>query len=131
MSSGNSLGTSDAPFTTTGAVTQYSCVKISGNGTVAACTAITDVPVGVAQTAASASGDQITVRTIAGTITKVRLGGTVSAGVEVMVKGSGTGEVDTAAGATARSVGQLVDGGVSGDIVRMIFRPALKSPVNS
>ena len=131
MSTANKLGTSDAPFIAGGAITQYSCVKISANGTVSACTAITDQPVGVAQNAASAAGDQVDVLTISGAFTKVRLGGTVSAGVAVMVKGSGTGEVDTAAGATAHSVGQLITGGVSGDIVTMVFRPALKSPANS
>lgn len=132
MSSGNALGTSDAPFIAAAAITQYSCVKINAtNGTVEACTAITDAPDGVAQTAATAAGDQVTVRTISGTITKVRLGGTVDSGVEVMVKGSGTGEVDTAAGATAFSVGKLIDSGVSGEVVRMLFRPGLKGPANS
>lgn len=132
MATSNSLGTSDAGFIAAGAITQYSFVKInSTNNTVAACTAITDAPDGIAQTAATAAGDHVTVRTINGSISKLRYGATIDSGEELMVKGSGTGEAAVAAGATAFSAAKAIVSGVSGDIGTVIFRPTLKSPANS
>lgn len=131
MSTGNPLGTNDAPGIAGGAITQYSAVKLNSSAKFVACTAITDIPDGIAQTAAAADGDQLTVRTINGSISKYRYGATITAGDSLMVKAASTGEGDVAAGATAVSMGKALVSGVSGDIGSIIFRPTLKSPANT
>jgi hypothetical protein len=112
----------DVPMTTTAAVTQYYFVKGSGStGKTVAVTALaTDVVLGIAQEAATASGDTIAVR-ITGT-SKLKLGGTVNCGEGVISHTNGTGI--TAAYASDEKPGAIaLEYGVAGDIIEVVLRP--------
>mgnify|MGYP001587425118 CR=1 FL=1 len=127
----NVLGIGDQPFTNGGAITANSFVKLDTTaGRVVACTAIADNPIGVCRDtgSATAGNEQLRVATIPGTIVKVRYGATITVGQSLMVKASGTGEVDVAAGATAFVVAEAIEAGASGEICSVILRSPAKSP---
>src|SRR3990167_2844412 len=110
------------PFLNGGAITANSMVKLdTTEGRVVAATAIADLPIGVAlDTGTSTAGaDQIRVQ-IKG-IAKVRAGATITVGQELMVKASGTGELDVAAGATANTVGKALQAGASGETIAVLL----------
>jgi len=127
----NFAGASPLPFIAGGAITANSMVKVDTTaGQVVACTAITDAAIGVCLDGAAASGEQVLVQIFG--VAEVRAGATITAGQELMVKNSGTGELDVAAGATARSVGWALQGGASGDTIAVLLAgPAPKAPPNS
>lgn len=133
MAFANDLGIAMAPFSNGGAITANSMVKLHTTaGQVVACTAITDLPIGVCVDTGSATAGAEQVRVQMMGIAKCRIGATVAVGDELMVKSGGTGELDVAAGATAVSVAKALQAGVSGDIIAvLLLGPVGKGPANS
>lgn len=129
----NQLGTSYAPFLNGGAITANSMVKLdTTEGRVVACTAIADLPIGVCVSTGSstAGADQVSVQIFG--IAKVRYGATITVGQELMVKASGTGELDVASGATAVTVAKALEAGASGEIhAVLLLGPVGAGPANS
>lgn len=117
-------------FTASGAITAGAAVKLSSAMTVAVTSAITDNIIGFA-TETVASGEQVTVQVADGTMAIATAGGTISAGAELMPKASGSGSVDTAAGATAKSCAVAMEGAASGERFTVMIAKTLKSPANS
>jgi hypothetical protein len=116
-----------------GNISPFRFVKISGDFTGAACTAITDQVIGVtdgslklfSSTWHAQSGDPISLQP--SNTVQVELGGTVTAGNYLMPKAT-DGTAVVAAGATAVSSYIALQGGDSGDIIRA-FRFGQRSPV--
>ena len=133
MASANLLGTSMAPFLNGGAIVANSMVTLdTTTGRVVACTAITDLPIGVCVDTGSSTAGAEQVRVQLYGLAKVRYGNTITAGQELMVKSGGTGELDVAAGATAVTVAKAIEGGASGDICTVLLcTPCAKAPANS
>jgi hypothetical protein len=95
---------------------QHRFVKVSGDLTITVCAASTDKPIGILQNkpASGAAADVM----ITG-VSKVILAATLSAGAEVMSDANGAAVA--AATATNRSLGILLKGGVSGDVVEVLL----------
>lgn len=86
------------------AIEPYRLVKLgAAAGQVVACSAITDVVVGVSLNKANAAGDRVQVQTSG--IALVTCSAAVAYGAQVMPTASGAGKCMTAAGATAKSCG--------------------------
>ncbi len=118
-------------FLAGGAIPANSAVKMSAEDTVVVTTAITDLVIGFARTTA-ASGERVEVETNSGSIVKAICGDTITYGLELMPKGSATtGTVVASAGATAITCGIALQGGASGETIRILFRPGVKSPANT
>lgn len=83
---------------------QFSLVKISGDGTVAKCSAVTDKPFGILQNKPE-SGQAATVAT--GGISKCAAGGAITAGNEIGPDANGDGVAKT--DATHWAIGQAVE----------------------
>lgn len=111
-----------------GGVVAGKAVKLDNSGDVVLATAITDKVVGVALTTQS-QGDTVSVQ-FAG-VAKMVASGTVTLADEVMVVGSGTGEVATAAGATAYSIGRALTTAATTGRVMVLLMLAGKTPANS
>ena len=126
----NDLGIAMAQFVAGGNITANSFVKLDTTaGQVVACTAITDKPIGVCVDTGT-SGVQVRVQLYGAA--KVRAGATITVGQELMVKGSGTGEVDVAAGATAYSCAKALTGGASTEIISvLLLGPVGAGPANT
>lgn len=89
-------------------------VKMSADFTVVACAAITDCPVGIVNNAPK-NGAEASV-TFKG-VEKIQLGGTVTAGQRVGTDANGHAVALTeGTSTTAYVVGQMLEGGVAGDI---------------
>ena len=94
---------------------QFWLVELTGDLTVGATDGITDTVYGVTQ-AEAASGAGVPVQHSGETY--IKLGGTVTAGDRVSPKATADG-VAIVAASGARACGIFLEGGVSGDIVRM------------
>lgn len=112
-----------------GTIAKGKLVKSGTDNTVVVTTAIADTAIGVAlATVSSGQSCPIQATGIAGCIS----GATITDGQEVMCKASSTGEIDVAAGATARSVGIAIGGSASGETQMVLLGlPALKGPANT
>ena len=89
------------------ALETYVLVKLS-SGKVVPTTAITDDAYGVNQEiSAAADGDQVTCKYDG--ITKLRVGAAVAKGAKLMPKAAGGGRAVTAAGATAKLIGEALE----------------------
>ncbi len=126
----NDLGIAMAQFVAGGNITANSFVKLDTTaGQVVACTAITDKPIGVCVDTGTA-GLQVRVQMYG--IAKVRAGDTLTVGMELMVKGSGTGEVAEAAGATAYSCGKCISAGAVNETISvLLLGPVGAGPANT
>jgi len=98
---------------------QYRFVKMSANNTVAICTAITDVPVGVLQNKPTAG--QAAVVCISG-ISKLESGATLAAGA---ICGTATDAQAQAAVATQYPVALVLEGSAADEILTAMISPAL------
>ncbi len=109
----------DVTFTASAAVTQYYVVELASTGKVNMTNATTDVPLGVAQEAATADGDEIAVR-IQGT-TKVKAGGAINPGA--WVGPTAAGKVDTQATDNAPKIGIYIGSAAcaDGDIIEIVL----------
>lgn len=86
-----------------------------------------DAVIGVAIT--SASADQaVEIETMPGSIVPVLCGGSIAHGAQVECDASG--RAVTAAGAAARSLGQIIGAAASGETVSLLFRAGLNTPPN-
>jgi hypothetical protein len=122
MAHSNDLGVASLQFRNGGAITANSMVTLDTTaGRVVACTAITDTPVGVCMDTGSSTAGNEQVRVQIFGVAKCRIGDTVTVGQELMVKGSGTGELVLAAGATANTCAKALEAGASGDIVAVLL----------
>ena len=102
----NAAGVSYLAFKAGGTIVKNRLVKLDSTaGQVIACTAITDIPVGVAKESAS-SGDMVAIQ-IAG-VAQITASAAVSLGAEVMPTASGAGKCSTSSGATAMSIGKAL-----------------------
>lgn len=126
----NMQGISPLGFKAGGTIVKNRLVKLDSTaGQVIACTAITDVPVGVALEAAS-SGDTVAVQTQG--VAMVVASGVVALGAQVMPTASGAGKCITAAGATAQSVGvALAAAAADLDEIPVLLRIGVNGPANS
>lgn len=108
----------------------YGTIDSDGNVTVKACTAITDVAIGVAlETVAAEEMCPIQTRGVA----KVTASAAISAGAQVMPTASGAGKCSTAAGATAKSCGVVENApGGDGEVAQVrLAMPNVNGPANS
>jgi hypothetical protein len=123
-------GSSPLSFIAGGNITANSMVKLdTTEGQVVACTALTDLPIGVCMDTGTA-GLQVRVQVLGKA--KVRYGATITVGQELMVKDSGTGELNVASGATAVSCAKALQGGASGETcLVLLLGPVGKGPANS
>jgi hypothetical protein len=131
MSTSNFLGTSPISFVAGGTITQYAMVKLhSTAGQVVVTDAIADLAIGVALTGA-ATGGTVAVQTFGRA--KVVAGDVIALGAQVMCKAAAAGNVLTAAGATAKSVGvALMASGADGDIIEVLLAtPNVNGVANS
>lgn len=80
-------GAVDVSLVAGGAFGQYTFVKLSADNTVVACAAVTDVPLGIAQDAAVASGDTVSVRIVG--VSKVVASAAIAAGVPIGTSSAG------------------------------------------
>ena len=127
----NQAGAVPVSRTAGAAITAFSTLKFdSTEGQVIHTTAITEPVFGVALETV-ASGGQVSVFTVSGGLVKVRAGGTIASGDQLMPKASGDGVVDVLAGANAVGCGVAVSAGVSGETILMEFRPSVKSAVGT
>lgn len=119
----NDLGIAMVPFRNGGAITANSMVKLDTTaGRVVACTAITDLPIGVCVDTGSSTADAEQVRVQMYGIAKCRIGtGGCTVGQELMVLGSGTGQLAVAAGATAITVAKALEAGSDGETVAVLL----------
>ena len=102
------------------AINQYTIVGVNTSGKVVVATAANDTTViGVAQNAASAAGEAVTVA-IAG-VTKVVAGATINPGVRVSAEAGGTGQAITAASASM-PIGVLLSAGADNKLAAMLIR---------
>ena len=127
MSQENYAGSVPVSFTAGGAITRNAAVKLS-SGAVIVTTAITDHVLGVAQQDA-ASGEQVPVLTSPGSV--VTMVASAAIAIDAMVMPGASGKVATAAGVTAITCGQALEAGAAdGSLVRVLFRPGVRSPAN-
>lgn len=100
---------------------QYHFVKMSGNGTVTVCAAITDVPIGVLQNN-PASGAAAEVCLFG--ITKVVADGTLAAGNRIGTSLDGQADAITAGSdTTVTVVGIALNAAAAGETVEMFLNP--------
>lgn len=99
-------------------------------GQVVACSAITDVAIGVSMHSAT-SGQTIEIQTRG--LAEIETSAAVALGAEVMCTASGSGKCSTSAGATARSVGLAENlSSADAEIIRVrLAVPNLGGPANS
>jgi Uncharacterized conserved protein (DUF2190) len=120
-------GTAPSSLVAGGAISQYAALKLSA-GTVVVAAAITDQVIGVAMQSASL-GEACGFLSVSGTICLMRANAAIAAGAEVMPAAGGN--VATSAGATAVSCGIAIDAAANAlDLIRVLFRPSVKSPAN-
>lgn len=104
---------------------KYTAVKLSASETVTPVTAEGDVVLGFCQYAVSAAellkGKGVSVRLNGNTLAKVGVGG-VTLGTIVCVAADGTIVASNTGG---RFVGEVLDTGVAGDYVTLVFTPGL------
>lgn len=119
-------------FVAGGTIPANTLVKLhSTQGQVVVTTAITDTPVGVAQNTC-ASGDNCEVATMNGAVLPMTAKAAISLGALVMPDSGGGGLIATAAGATAKDCGVAVMAALAeNDVIPVLFRPTLRSPVNT
>lgn len=130
MANFNLQGTTPDSFISGAAITANRLVKISAANTVIATAAITDLPVGAAMTAATASGELVTIQKFGRA--KLCAAAAISAGAQVMPDGGGGGKVATSSGATARTIGQALEAaGADGDIIEVELLIAGNTAANS
>ena len=115
-------GGTDIPMEVTAAVAQYTFVMGSGGTgkTVANATAASSNVFGIAQEAATASGDVISIRVV-GT-SKLKLGGTVNCGDPIVSGAAGVG-VASAFASDDKIAAFATEYGVSVDIIEVVLRP--------
>ena len=114
-----------------GSITARRLVKLDTTaGQVVACSAITDVAIGVALNNAS-SGDTVEIQTRG--LAEIEVSAAVALGAEVMCTAAGSGKCSTSAGGTARSVGLAENlGSNDGEFIRVrLAVPNLGGPANS
>jgi hypothetical protein len=117
-----------ANFTTSGTVNKGDLVKVSGDDIVQ-CGAITDPAIGVALQTTPGTGGSVSVQLSGIALVKNKSG--VTAGQEVMPSTT-AGQVATAAGATAYSVGVALMTGADGEYVPVLLAtPGVKRPPNA
>lgn len=119
-------------FVAGGAISKGNVLMLNGTTekSVVRTTAITDLVVAVA-TADASSGSQVDVVTI-GPIVQMLAAAAIAANAEVMPHGTTNGQVDDAAGATARSIGVALEAsGAAGDMIEVMLLPCPKGPANS
>lgn len=127
MSQENYAGSVPVSFVAGGAITRNAALKMS-SGTVVVTTAITDHVIGVAQQDA-ASGEQVPVLTSPGTV--VTMVASAAILIDAMLMPGAAGKVATAAGATALTCGQALEAAAAdGNLIRVLFRPGVKSAAN-
>ena len=126
----NAAGVSYLAFKAGGTIVKNRLVKLDSTaGQVIACTAIADVPFGVAKESASL-GDMVAVQ-IAG-VAQITASAAVALGAQVMATASGAGKCSTAAGATAYSVGKaLAACSNDGEEIPVQLMLAAAGPANS
>jgi Uncharacterized conserved protein (DUF2190) len=114
----------DSGFDVTAAITKFRCVKLTAAETVGAVTAITDLPVGVAQysisTAEVPKGKQASVRVLG--VSEVEAAGAIAVGVRCQLENDG--RVTAEVGASGkRLVGVCVGhpATTAGDRIAMVF----------
>lgn len=110
----------DLRFVASAAVTQYYVVELAATGKVNMTNATTDVPLGVAQEAATADGDGILVR-VSGT-TKAKAGGAINPGS--WVGASAAGKVVAMTTDNEPKLGQYIgtSAAADGDIIEVLIR---------
>ena len=134
MASANLLGFSMLEFRNGGAITANSMVKHDTTANyVVACTARTDLGIGVCVDTGSATANAEQVRVQTHGIAKVRYGNTVTVGQELMVKDGGTGELTpVTADSTYVTVAKALEAGASGEICAVLLvTPVGAGPANS
>lgn len=111
-------------------VAQYAAVKQhSVEGEVVVTTAITDAPIGIALIAGTA-GSLLPIQQRGRA--KCIAGAAISLGAQVMCAAAGGGKVETAAGATAYSIGRALQAaGADGDIIEVDLMISGAGPANS
>jgi hypothetical protein len=128
----NYESTNTNEYTAASAIEPYRLVKQGTNeGEVEACTAITDVAIGVSLNKAPAAGDRVQIQTRG--VAMIATSAPVSRGAQVMPTAAGAGKVSTAAGATARSAGLAeAASGADGEVIAVrINLPNLNGPANA
>lgn len=132
MADFNTFGTSFASFIAGGTISKNRAVCMDGTNAnqVVACSAITDIAIGIA-TEDATSGYQVTVQLFGKA--KVVASAAVNSGAQVMPTASGGGKVSTAAGATAKSLGVAVSTCANdGELVEVLLAtPNVNGPANS
>lgn len=120
MAVSNLLGVSPLSFVAGGTIIANRMVKLDSTaGQVVACSAITDLAIGVALAGVS-SGETVAVQTFG--VAKVVASDAISLGAQLMPTASGAGKVVTAAGATAKSCGVALEAsGADGDIITALL----------
>ena len=128
MSQENYAGSVPVSLLAGGTITRNAALKLSAGGVVVT-TAITDHVIGVAQQSAVA-GEMVPVLSTPGAIVTMVASAAILA--DAMVMPGAAGKVATAAGVTALTCGQVLDvAAADGDLIRVLFRPGVKSAANA
>lgn len=128
----NTHGTTYRSFISGAAIGPNRLVKLdSTEGRVVACSAITDVAIGVNQKDVTAAGEQCTVQLFG--VTKIVASAAIAIGAQVMPTASGAGKCATAAGATALSCGVCLNApGADGEMAEVLLSvPNVNGPLNA
>jgi len=129
MSEFNLQGVSPQSFIAGGTIAANRLVEISAANTVTATDAIGDLPIGVALVSGVA-GDLIPVQQFGKA--KIVASAAVSAGAQLMCTAAGAGKCLTAAGATARTIGQAITAaGADGDVLEVQLMLQGNGPANA
>ena len=131
MANSNLLGVSPQGFIAGGTIANNVLVMLhSTAGQVVVTTGITSLPIGASLNSAVANGT-IAVQQFGKA--KLTAGAAISLGAQLMPAAAGGGLVETAAGATAKSIGVALEAaGASGDIIEVqLAVPAVFGPANS
>lgn len=131
MAESNFLGVSPQSFVAGGVVPINVLVMLhSVEGQVVVTTGITSLGLGAA-TISAASGGLVSVQQFGKA--KLTAGAAISLGAQLMPAAAGGGLVETAAGATAKSIGvALQAAGASGDVIEVLLAvPPVFGPVNA
>ena len=107
-------------FTASGTITKGQVVKIAGNMTVAAASAVTDNVIGVAVTNAS-NGGKVTVA-MGCPIVWLTASGTINAGTVLRANTGGTVS-STASGTLAYAIGYALEDASDGGVLRVAIAP--------
>lgn len=120
----------DVPFKAGAAITRGAAVKLDSNGDVVVTSAITDVVIGVALIDQATVGGSVPIRTLG--VARVKTGGTVAIGDQLMPKASGAGNALTAAGVTAVGFGVALSTATNdGEFAAVMLGKSVKTPANS